>query len=118
MIRQTSPTTWEVPSRTHADTTYEVTQCGTLWACRCPSNTFRRRLCPHIIAVWERERTKHQCPACRGAGVLTLKLRWLQPDLSEAPATMQCLECSGSGRREAQEKPSLPSDTALREIFR
>lgn len=97
-IRQTSDSTYIVPSQTEKGKAYQVFNVGEEWDCECPDFYFRGLICKHIYAVrlWKLIKTKIieeeavSCPKCRS---LNVKKSGLRKNKSGDKQRFECLVC-------------------------
>lgn len=114
-VHQLSSTHWQVDSASQEGVQYDVHQHGVEWDCSCPNRQYRKRLCKHIVACWDFIK---QCPACHGKGIIEItSFVWYDETGERSDNRLPCSICEGSGRR-PRPVSDLPSDAALREIFK
>lgn len=97
-IRQTSDSTFIVPSQTEKGKAYQVVNVGEEWDCECPDFYFRGVICKHIYAVklWKLikiriiEEETVSCPKC---GSLQVKKSGLRKNKSSDKQRFECLVC-------------------------
>jgi transposase-like protein len=97
-IRQTSDSTYIVPSQTEKGKAYQVVNVSEEWDCECPDFYFRGVICKHIYAVklWKLIRTRIieeetvSCPKCCS---VQIKKSGLRRNKSGDKQRYECLVC-------------------------
>jgi transposase-like protein len=97
-IRQTSESTYIVPSQTEKGIAYQVVNVGEEWDCECPDFYFRGVICKHIYAIklWKLVKTRIieeetvSCPKCSS---LQVKKSGLRKNKSGNKQRFECLVC-------------------------
>jgi transposase-like protein len=97
-IRQTSDSTYIVPSQTAKNKAYQVVNVGEEWDCECPDFYFRNVLCKHILAVrlWKTIKTRiveEETASCPKCGSFNLKKSGLRKNKSGNKQRFECLVC-------------------------
>jgi transposase-like protein/ssDNA-binding Zn-finger/Zn-ribbon topoisomerase 1 len=97
-IRQTSDSTFIVPSQTEKGKAYQVMNAGEEWDCECPDFYFRGVICKHIYAVQLWKVIKNRiiedetvsCPKC---GSIQVRKSGLRKNKSGDKQRFECIVC-------------------------
>jgi transposase-like protein/DNA-directed RNA polymerase subunit M/transcription elongation factor TFIIS len=97
-IRQTSDSTYIVPSQTEKGKAYQVVNVGEEWDCECPDFYFRGIVCKHIYAVklWKLIKTRiieEETVSCPKCGSVKVKKSGLRKNKSGDKQRFECLVC-------------------------
>jgi len=97
-IRQTSGSTFIVPSQTEKGKAYQVVNVGEEWDCECPDSYFRGVICKHIYAVklWKLIKTRiieEETVSCPKCGSVQVKKSGLRKNKSGDKQRFECLVC-------------------------
>jgi putative transposase len=97
-VRQTSDSTYIVPSQTKRGKAYQVVNVGEEWECECPDFYFRGIICKHIYSVklWKLIKTRiieEETVSCPKCGSVKVKKSGLRKNKSGNKQRFECLVC-------------------------